>query len=351
MAETQSWRRRDVRRLPIVAALIAVLALLAPGFAPPIGFAEPVDPSQVAPANAEQGMVRISTTVNYQGVVGFGSGIVLSPDGIVLTNNHVVAGADTINATSVGTGQKFRAQLLGYDRTNDIAVIQLLGASGLPTAPIGDANQVAVGDTVVSLGNANNNGPISREEGRVTTVSADIVAEDDLTGSSEKLTGLIGVAAPVRPGDSGGPLVNSGGQVIGVTVAASVNYRVGPVGKGFAIPINRAVAIAGQIQSRAPSDTVHIGAPAMLGIGVATNQRTSDGVVVRDVLPGTPAEQAGLSRGDVITTLDGTALRNATTLTSVLDRRYPGDVIDMTWLDRSNQQRVTKVTLAAGPSG
>jgi S1-C subfamily serine protease len=351
MAETQTCRRRrQVCQLPIVAALLAVLALLAPGYAPPIGFAEPVD--QVGPANAESGMVRINITVNYQAVVGFGSGIVLSPDGIVLTNNHVVAGADTINATSVGTGQKFRARLLGYDRTNDIAVIQLLGASGLPTAPIGDANQVAVGDTVVSLGNANgNNGPISREEGRVSTLTADIVAEDDLTGSSEKLTGLIGVEAPVRPGDSGGPLVNSAGQVIGVTVAASVNYRVGPGGKGFAIPINRAVGIAGQIQARAPSETVHIGAPAMLGIGVATNQRTSDGVAVRDVLPGTPAEQVGLSRGDVITSLDGTALHNATALTAVLDRRYPGDVIDMTWLDRSNQERVGKVTLAAGPDG
>jgi serine protease Do len=346
--------RQQMAKSQIVAALIAVLALLVPGYAPstPIGFAEPVDPSQGAPANAEQGMVRINTTVNYQGVVGFGSGIVLSPDGIVLTNNHVVAGADTINATSVGTGQKFRAKLLGYDRTNDIAVIQLLGANGLPTAPIGDPNQVAVGDSVVSLGNANgNNGPISREEGRVTTLTADIVAEDDLTGSSEKLSDLIAVAAPVRPGDSGGPLVNSAGQVIGVTVAASVNYRVGPAGKGFAIPINRAIGIAGQIQARAPSETVHIGAPAMLGIGVATNQRASDGVVVRDVLPGTPAEQVGLSRGDVIMSLDGTALHNATALTSVLDRRYPGDVIDMTWLDRSNQQRVAKVTLAAGPDG
>ena len=191
-------------------------------------------------------MVQINTVVEYQGVVGYGAGIVLSPDGIVLTNNHVVAGADTITASNVGTGQTFKAQLLGYDRTEDVALIQLLGAGGLPTAPIGDSNQVTVGEPVVSLGNANGNGsPISREDGQVTTLGADIEAEDELTGSSEELSDLIGFAAPLRPGDSGGPLVSSTGQVIGLNVAASVNYRLGtPGGKGFAIPINRAMGIA-----------------------------------------------------------------------------------------------------------
>jgi len=300
-------------------------------------------------------MVQISTVVEYQGVVGYGAGIVLSPDGIVLTNNHVVAGADTINATNVGSGQSFRAQLLGYDRTDDVALIQLLGAGGLPTAPIGDSNQVTVGEPVVSLGNSNGNGqPISREPGPVTTTGANISAEDDLTGSSEELTGLIGVAAPLRPGDSGGPLVNNAGQVIGLNVAASVNYRLGsPGGKGFAIPINRALGIANQIQARAPSDSVHVGAPAMLGIGVGVSQQsdTSGGVVVRDVLSGTPAEQTGLRRGDVLLSINGIPLNNATALTSALDRHYPGDVVDLVWQDRTGQQRTAKVTLAAGPDG
>ena len=154
MAELQSQSpRRKAWRLSIVIALAALLALVAPSA--PTALALPGDP---APANAEQGMVQIKTVIQYQGVVGFGAGVVLSPDGIVLTNNHVIAGADTINATSVGTGQNFRAQLLGFDRTDDIAVIQLLGAGGLPAAPIGDSNQVAVGEPVVSLGNANGNG-------------------------------------------------------------------------------------------------------------------------------------------------------------------------------------------------
>jgi serine protease Do len=342
--------------LTIVTALAAVLALVTPGYAPStrIALAAPGDPTPAAEGAAEQGMVQIRTVVSYQDVVGFGSGVILSPDGIVVTCNHVVSGADTITATVVGTGQSFRGQLLGFDRTEDIAVIQLVGAGGVPTAPIGDSNQVGVGDPVVSLGNASSNGQsVSQEAGRVTSLGANIDAEDDLTGSSEQLTGLIAMAAPLRPGDSGGPVVNGAGQVIGVNVAASVNYRLGgPTGKGFAIPINRALAIAGQIQSRSPSGTVHIGAPALLGIGVGTAQQAaSGGVVVRDVLRGTPAEQAGLRRGDVIISLDGVALANATVLTSVLDRHYPGDAVDLVWQDQGGQQRTAKVTLAAGPVG
>ena len=342
-----SWRRK-ARWLSIVAAMVAALALVTPDSATsmPAGRADP------GVVGAEQSVVQIVTTVEYQGVVGFGAGIVLSPDGIVLTNNHVVAGADTINAQVPATGQKLQGQLLGYNRTSDVAVIRLLGANGLVPAPIGDSNNVTVGEQVVSLGNADGMGsPVSREEGTVSSLSQNIVAEDDLTGSSERLADLIAVAAPIRPGDSGGPLVNAAGQVIGVTVAASVNYRLESVGKGFAIPINRAMAIAGQIQSGARSDTVHIGAPAMLGIGVATSQRTSNGVAVRDVLPGTPAEQAGLRRGDVITTLDGVRLENATTLTAVLDQNYPGDIVDIAWLDAAGQEHVAKMTLGAGPDG
>lgn len=353
-ALTFRWHR-TARLLSIATVLAAVLALVAPTSGPcsPVARALPGDPTRTSSASAEQSVVQINTIVDYQGVVGYGAGIVLSPDGIVLTNNHVVAGADTITAASVGTGQTFKAQLLGYDRTEDVALIQLLGAAGLPTAPIGDSNQVMVGEPVVSVGNANGNGsPISREEGQVTTLGADIEAEDDLTGSSEQLSDLIGFAAPLRPGDSGGPLVSSTGQVIGLNVAASVNYRLGtPGGKGFAIPINRAMGIANQIRSRAPAGTVHIGAPAMLGIGVATAQQGPTGVTVRDVLVGTPAEQAGLRRGDVLLSLDGVPLTDATTLTSVLDRHYPGDTVDLVWQDRTGQQRATKVTLAPGPDG
>ena len=170
-----------------------------------------------------------------------------------------------------------------------------------------------------------------------------------MTGSSEEVNGLIEVAADVRAGDSGGPLVNSAGQVIGVITAASVNYQMGPGGEGFAIPINDAMAVAGQIRSGAPSGSVHIGPPVLLGVGVSTQPRRGPGIIVRDVMRAGPAAQAGVAIGDVITTLDGTSLDSATTLTDVLDRHYPGDVIDVTWIDRSGQQRTGKAALVSGP--
>ncbi len=139
-------------------------------------------------------------------------------------------------------------------------------------------------------------------------------------------------------------MVNGAGQVVGMTTAASVNYQFGPGGKGFAIPINDAMAIGNQIRSRAPSDSVHIGPPVLLGVGVRTAQR-GPGVVIQEVLRGGPAEQAGLLDGDVLTMLDGTPLDSATTLTYVLDRHYAGDVIDATWVDGTGQERAGKVTL------
>ena len=143
--------------------------------------------------------------------------------------------------------------------------------------------------------------------------------------------------------------MNGAGQVIGVTTAATVNYRFAPGGKGFAIPINQALGVADQIRSRAPSDTVHIGPPTLLGVGVAAGDQGAQvpGVVIREALQGGPAQAAGLVDGDVLTTIDGAPLDSATALTQILDRHYPGDVIDLTWVDRSGQQRSGKATLGS----
>ena len=340
-------RNHARRRLSaILIALTAVLALVAP-MNPPTSAAAPVDPI-VAAAQVEPAVARIDTTIDYQNAFGVGTGVVLDPGGQVLTNYHVVQGADTIDVTVAG--RSFAADLVGYDRRHDIAVIQLLGAGGLPTAPIGDSGQLVEGEQVVALGNARGSGAApTREVGTVTAFGRTVNAEDTLTGSSDELTGLFEFAAPVRAGDSGGPVVNGAGQVVGITTAASVNFRLAPGGEGFAIPINQAMAIAGQIRSGAPSDSVHIGPPALLGIGVSTAPQDAPGVIVREVLPGGPAQQTGLMAGDVITVLDGTPLDSATTLTYVLDRRYPGQVIDLTWIDRAGVERVGKATLAPGP--
>ncbi len=329
----------------LLIALAAVMSLVAP-IRPAIASAAPLD---TAIAAVEPAVVQIDTTIDYQHAIGAGTGFLLNPNGEVLTNFHVVQGADTVTAHNVGTGQSFGADLIGYDRTHDIALLQLRGASGLPVAPLGNSAAVAVGEPAVAIGNANPGSPPTREAGTITQLGRTIEAKDALTGSSDELTGLIEVAANVRAGDSGGPLVNGTGQVIGVTTAATVNYRFAPGGKGFAIPINQALAIADQIRARAPSDTVHIGPPTLLGVGVAAGDQGAEvpGVIIREALRGGPAQAAGLVDGDLLTTIDGAPLDSATTLTRILDRHYPGDVIDLTWIDRSGQQRTGKATLAS----
>ncbi len=315
--------------------------------------AAPVDPAALI-AMVEPGLVQITTTVDYQGVIGNGTGIILSPDGQILTNHHVIQGANTIQVLSIATGQTFDADVVGYDRDDDIALLQLRGASGLPTAPLGDSATVAIGDPVITIGNANGTGaPLTHEQGAVTQLGRSIDAHDELTGSSHQLGDLIESSTNLRSGDSGGALVNSAGQVVGLNAAATLNFKMGrstPGGEGFAIPINKALGIVNQIRSGTPSPAVHIGPSAILGVGISAGPGDNGGgLPVRTILRGGPADQAGLRPGDVLTTIDGTPIGSANALTDVLDQRYPGNVVDMTWRDASGQDRQAKVTLGSGP--
>lgn len=307
-----------------------------------------VDNADIA-GQVDPGLVLINTDISYQGAVGAGTGIVLSPAGVVLTNNHVVEGATQISVTSIANSTAYPATVLGYDRKHDIAVLQLQGAGGLPTAPLGIATPVSVGDRVLAIGNAGGKG-LRRSPGAVTALDQTITAGDELA-APEQLTGMIQVSANLFPGDSGGPLVNGNGQVIGVDTAASGNYRLSHRGgaQGFAIPIGTALADASQIQSGARSGSVHIGPSAMLGVGVTDQGR--GGVAVAQVLRGSPAGQAGITPGDVITGFAGTNVDSDTTLTDLLDQQYPGNTVPLTWLDRSGQQHGATVTLAPGPVG
>jgi serine protease Do len=328
----------------IATATAAVLVTPVPAVAAPADLTAAI--AQVEPA-----VVRIDTVINYQHAIGAGTGIILDPGGAILTNYHVVQGADSITVTALGT--PYPAELVGYDRTRDIAVLQLRGAGGgLPAAAIGDSSSLGVGDPVVSLGNASGSGsPLTNESGTVVGFGRTINAKDELTGSATQMTGLIEVAAPVRAGDSGGPLINGAGQVVGITNAASLNFRMQPGGQGYAIPINDAMAVAGQIRSKSPTGTVHIGPPTLLGVGVSTKDQNQSlpGVLLREVLHGGPAQQAGLLDGDVLLSIDGVQLDSATALTDVLDRHYPGDVVDLVWINRGGQQRTGKATLETSP--
>ena len=253
--------RRLAGRLML--AVVAVLGLMAvpacarpgaggPGITWPgqllsrLGGAAAAAPS---PSQAVVAVVDIDTTIGRRRAVGAGTGIVLDSQGLVLTNNHVIEGATAISVTDVGNGRAYDARVIGHDHRHDIALLALSGASGLATAPLGDSSQLGVGDTVVGIGNAGGKGGApSRAPGTVTALNQTISASDDLTHRSELLTGLIQIAAPMRPGDSGGPLVNSLGQVIGIDTAATDSYRVERAGggRGFAIPIDEALQIAHQ---------------------------------------------------------------------------------------------------------
>jgi S1-C subfamily serine protease len=342
MSEAQ---RRRPRWSPWLLSLTAVVALglgAAPVHASP---SMPPPPQDALAAVGQVGptIVDIDAKLGYQSAVGAGTGIVIGPS-TVLTNNHVVAGATDLTARSIGNGQTFPATVIGFDRSHDIAVLQLAGG-GLQPANIGNSDTVTVGEPIVSLGNAGGvGGTPSAVDGRIAALNQTVSASDALTGSTETLNGLIQVDAAIRPGDSGGPTVNSANQVIGLNTAATENYHLGR-GQGFAIPINEAMAIARQIQGGGGSPTVHIGPTAFIGIGV-NDANGGAGAVVKQVIPTGPANGAGLAPGDVITSVNGQPVNSATALTNILDQHHPGENVTV-----GLEGRTVNVTLGDGPPG
>ena len=298
----------------------------------------------------------MNTNLGYQDASAAGTGIVLTSSGEVLTNNHVIRGATTIRVTDVGNGRTYPATVVGYNVSEDIAVLKLKGASHLSTVSIGDSSRVKVGDAVAAIGNAGGvGGTPAATSGKVTGLGRSITASDG-QGSSERLTGLIETDATLEPGDSGGPLVDSAGRVIGIDTAASGGFRLqfgGGSAGGFAIPIDRAISLARQIEAGHSSATTHIGPSPLVGVGLQPYEPyygvTGSGALVSGVLPSSPADRAGLVVGDVITAVDGKALASPTALTSLLLRKAPGDAVRLTWLDQAGNTNRATVRLASGP--
>lgn len=350
------WTRRlpgALATLMLLVGLIAAPANAAPGVSAPAPRA-PLDQSALL-SQVVPGLVDINTSLSYQGALGTGTGIVIGPGGEVLTNNHVIEGATDITAVSLANSVSYPVDVIGFDRGSDIALIRLRGAD-LPMANLGTSSTVAVGDPIAAIGNSNGPGaPPSYAPGAVTQLGASVRASDESGGGSRELFDLIRVAADIRPGDSGGPLVNSAGQVVGVTVAATLTYRMGGVtgGEGFAIPIDRAMAIANQIRSGVPSDSIHLGDSAFIGVAIADAPPFGGpaGAVVRQVLPDTPASRIGLFGGDLITAVDGIPVNTAADLSNLMDRRRPGDTVTLTWIDRAGLPRSAPLVLAKGPVG
>ena len=305
-------------------------------------------------------LVDVETVIEHLGAVGAGTGIVLSSSGDVLTNNHVINGATTIEVVNLGNHRRYPATVVGYDRDHDVAVLRMTDASRLDTTRIGDSDTVGIGDPVLGVGNAGGRGgkPTSAP-GVVTALNESINTSDELTGSVEQLKGLIEVAADIRPGDSGGPLINARGEVVGVNTAASVGFKYSTqAGTGYAIPINDAMAIVRAIQSGVTSDEAHVGPTGMLGIAVIGPALQPDGTISPSTQPGaqvtnvssdSPADAVGLTEGDLIVALDNTPVNSPNDLISVIGRHHPGDRVVLHWVDTGGTQRAATATLAEGP--
>src|SRR5499425_2873355 len=259
--------------------------------------------AQVA-GQTNPGLVDVVSTLGLQQAASAGTGLVLTPSGEILTNNHVIKGATSIRVTDIGNGRTYPAKVVGYNQSKDIAVLQLVGASGLQTVALGDSSTVKVGDKVVALGNAGGKGGTpSVAVGKVAGLDASIVASDEGSGTAERLTGLIRHSAPIQPGDSGGSLVSNTGKVIGIDTAGSSSagfqFQGGqsPATQAFAIPINAAVTLAHQFQAGQASATVHIGATGILSVEVmpadqaaANGVSAGSGAVIAGTVSGLPAD-------------------------------------------------------------
>jgi S1-C subfamily serine protease len=246
-------------------------------------------------------------------------------------------------------------------------VLQLHGASGFQTVSIGNSSNVSVGESVVGIGNAGGTGGTpSAAGGSVTALNQTITASDDGDGTTEQLSGLIESNADIQPGDSGGPLVDTSGQVLGIDTAASAGYSFqsgqSGGGSGYSIPINEATTVAKEIEAGQGSSTIHIGLTAFLGVLVAPTSSSGggyggfggggsqeSGVSVSGVVTGDPANEAGITTGDVITAFGGSAVDSPSALTTALVPHRPGDKVQITWTDTSGQSHTATVQLASGP--
>jgi S1-C subfamily serine protease len=325
--------------------------------------------------------------------------MIISSSGLVLTNNHVIDGATVVRATLVDPGhnssQSYSAQVVGYDATDDVALLQLQGASGLPTETFGNSSQVRLGTPVLALGNAEGQGGAKPAAGIINALNRSIQASDEGSNSTEDLNHMLQTNAPILQGDSGGALANNAGQVIGMITAAntSTSSQIGSSGGtlGFAIPINSALAIAKQIALGQQSGTVYIGLPGFLGVEVATssspdpqqqaadeaqgngrraaagegsscqttNQQAgipariapiAEGALILGVLCNTAATSAGMVPGDVITSVAGQPITTPESLTGITAKYHPNDIVSVTWVSLNGVEHTTRMMLGPGPA-
>ncbi|WP_162891256.1 S1C family serine protease [Aeromicrobium sp. A1-2] len=302
-----------------------------------------------ATAAQESGLVYINTTLDYGAGKAAGTGMILTAEGEILTNHHVVEDATEISVQVVSTGRTYEADVVGFDATHDVAVLHLLDASGLTTVTTDSAGDVQVGDEVVGVGNANGDGgAASAAAGTVSALDQSITVQSQSGGNAARLSGLIEVSAEIISGDSGGALYDAEGEVIGMNTAASS----GTVDvTGYAVPIRQALTIAEQIQSGRTSPTVQIGATGFLGVQLVPDSSGVSGARVAGVIAGTAAASAGIEQGSAITAVDGTRVDSQAQLSAAVSALQPGSSTTVSWTDADGGSHSATVTLTAGPIG
>jgi S1-C subfamily serine protease len=321
----------------------------------------------------DPGVVDIRSDLTYNDATAEGTGMVLTSNGLVLTNNHVIDEATTVSATIVTSGRSDTAKVIGYDAADDVALLQLVGASGLKTVTLADSTKAKVGDAVLGLGNAGGKGGLpSTAQGTIQALNQSIEASDSGANTTEKLKGMIETDAPIQEGDTGGPLVNADGAVIGMDTAANTSGGgAGSGGEGggssatttgFAIPINTAKQIADQINAGQASSKIHLGLAGFMGVnvvdassgscrtqgdlgGFAGTPAVSSGALICETTGHTPASAAGLVQGDVITSIDGTTISTADGLTNFMATAKPGSRLSVSYVNQEGAKHSATVTL------
>jgi S1-C subfamily serine protease len=324
--------------------LLAVLATLAPAVAAsPAGAAGHTASARVK-AGANVGIVDIYTTLGYTNGRAAGTGMILTRSGEVLTNNHVISGATKFKVVDVTTHRRYSATVVGYSVSRDIALLQLAHASGLRTVKRGGAIPLHVGMRVLARGNAQGRGGKPKvARGQIIALHQQIVAKDE-TGDSETLNNVIATNAPVVPGYSGGPLENSQNRVLGIVTAGSTSG----VPRGFAIPIRQALQIVRRIESGKSNAIVHVGPTAFLGVGL-DDAPGGGGAKVVSILPGKPADLAGLVNGDVITSLNSVAISSKADVRQTVLSLVPGQTVPIGWTDKNGVAQTGDITPISGP--
>lgn len=304
----------------------------------------------------DDGVLLVSTQVGNG--EGAGTAMVLTEDGLALTNYHVVDGSEEVEVTVAATEEEFTAEVLGYNAAADVALLQLEDASGLDTVTIDDDEGVDVGDGVTALGNAGGQGFLSEVTGQVTGLDEDITTTDQFNGNRTDIEGLIETDADVVPGYSGGPMFDDEGEVIGISTAAASTNGDGPMaapgssattdggGISYARPIEEALDVAQAILDEDAGDGVVVGRAAYLGVGI---DPSGGDVLVAQAEEGTPAAEAGIEEGDVITEINGERVSSYDELAAAISSFAPGEDVEVTW-ERDGEEQTATVTLGESPT-